>query len=174
MSRLDLAQWVVHSENPLTSRVVTNRLWKLLFGRGLSPRLDDLGAQGALPSHPELLDFLALQLIDSGWDVRAMIKMMVMSGTYRQSSLVESEQLAKDPENHWLTRQARYRLDAEMIRDNALAISGLLVRNVGGTSVKPYQPAGYWAYLNFPTRQWKSGQGDDLYRRGLYVHWQRQ
>lgn len=174
MSRLDLAQWVVHSENPLTSRVVTNRLWKLLFGRGLSPRLDDLGAQGALPSHPELLDFLALQLIDSGWDVRAMIKMMVMSGTYRQSSLVESEQLAKDPENHWLTRQARYRLDAEMIRDNALAISGLLVRDVGGTSVKPYQPAGYWAYLNFPTRQWKSGQGDDLYRRGLYVHWQRQ
>ena len=174
MSRLDLAQWLIHPENPLTTRVFTNRIWKLMFGRGLSPKLDDLGAQGDWPSHPELLDHLASEFMNSKWDVKGLIKMMVMSGTYQQVSSTDAQILAVDPQNQWLSRQARYRLDAEMVRDNALAISGLLVRDLGGQSVKPYQPAGYWAYLNFPTRTWKADQGEDLYRRGLYVHWQRQ
>jgi mono/diheme cytochrome c family protein len=174
MSRLDLAQWLLHPENPLTTRVFANRIWKLLFGRGLSAKLDDLGAQGDWPSHPELLDHLASEFLKSGWDVKALVKMMVMSGTYQQASVADAQSLAKDPLNQWIGRQSRYRLDAEMVRDNALAISGLLVRDLGGESVKPYQPEGYWAYLNFPTRTWKADQGEDLYRRGLYVHWQRQ
>jgi hypothetical protein len=174
MSRLDLAQWLIHPENPLTTRVFANRIWKLLFGRGLSPKLDDLGAQGDWPSHPELLDHLASEFMKSKWDIKGLIKMMVMSGTYQQVSSVDAQSLAADPRNRWLSRQSRYRLDAEMVRDNALAISGLLVRDLGGQSVKPYQPAGYWAYLNFPTRSWKADQGEDLYRRGLYIHWQRQ
>jgi hypothetical protein len=125
LTRLDLAEWLTTPENPLTARVVVNRLWKLYFGAGLSRRLDDVGAQGEWPSHPLLLDWLAGRLIDSGWDLKKTVKTIVMSSTYRPS-------------------------------------------------VSPYQPAGYWAYLNFPTREWQNGTGDELYRRGLYTHWQRQ
>ncbi len=174
MNRLDLANWVVNRENPLTARVTMNRLWKLFFGAGLSARLDDLGSQGQWPSHPELLDWLAQQFVDSGWNVKQMVKLMVMSGTYRQASMADPQLLERDPFNRLLARQARFRLDAEVIRDNALAVSGLLVDEVGGKSVNPYQPPGYWAYLNFPQREWTNGKNQELYRRGLYTHWQRQ
>ena len=174
LTRLDLARWMTASDNPLTARVFVNRVWKLLFGAGLSRRVDDLGAQGDWPSHPLLVDQLAGQFIESGWDIKQLIKTIVMSQTYRQASVSNSEVREIDPYNRWLARQGRFRLDAELVRDNALAISGLLVSKIGGTSVKPYQPPGYWAHLNFPTREWQNGNGEDLYRRGLYTHWQRQ
>ncbi|RIK78900.1 MAG: hypothetical protein DCC68_14160 [Planctomycetota bacterium] len=174
LTRLDLARWLVARENPLTARVTVNRLWKLYFGAGLSRKLDDVGAQGEWPTHPELLDWLASEFVDSGWDIKRTIKLIVMSGTYRQSSAASARLREADPYNRFLARQTRFRLDAELVRDNALAISGLLVKKLGGPSVKPYQPPGYWAYLNFPQREWQNGKGDELYRRGLYVHWQRQ
>jgi hypothetical protein len=158
----------------LTARVTVNRLWKLFFGAGLSRRLDDLGAQGEWPSHPELLDFLAAEFRRSGWDIKHLVRCMLLSRTYRQSSVAGMELRELDPENRWLARQGRFRLDAELVRDNALAVSGLLVKTIGGRSVRPYQPAGYWAHLNFPTREWQNSSGEDLYRRGLYTHWQRQ
>ena len=169
--RLDLARWLIDRENPLVARVMVNRLWKLAFGRGLVASLDDYGTQGALPSHGELLDWLALEFIDSGWNVKQMLKLIVMSRTYRQSSQADARLLESDPANRWLARQGRYRIDAELVRDNALAVSGLLSRQLGGDSVKPYQPAGYWSHLNFPKRTWQAGQGEDLYRRGLYTYW---
>ncbi len=174
LTRLDLARWLVSPENPLTARVFVNRLWKLYFGAGLSRKLDDVGAQGEWPTHPQLLDWLADEFIDSGWDIKRTVKLIVMSGTYRQSSATAAQLREIDPYNRFLARQSRFRLDAELVRDNALAISGLLVEHVGGPSVKPYQPPGYWAYLNFPQREWQNGKGEELYRRGLYVHWQRQ
>ncbi len=173
-TRLDLARWLVSADNPLTARVLANRLWKICFGAGLSSKLDDLGAQGQWPTNPRLLDFLAADLVDNGWDLKRTLKQLVMSGTYRQSSLVTPLSKEKDPYNRYLARQSRFRLDAEMVRDNALWISGLLVERIGGPSVKPYQPPRYWAYLNFPEREWQNGSGDELYRRGLYTHWQRQ
>lgn len=172
-SRLDLANWLVARDNPLTARAFVNRLWKLYFGQGLCKSLDDLGSQGDWPTHPELLDWLAVEFMDSGWNVKHLVKLMVMSGTYRQSSKVRDDIKERDPYNRWLARQARFRLDAEMVRDNALAISGLLSTKVGGPSVKPYQPAGYWYALNFPTREWQNDKGEKLYRRGMYTHWQR-
>ncbi len=174
LTRRDLAEWIVSSENPLTPRVVVNRIWKLFFGAGLSRRVDDLGTQGDWPSHPDLLDFLAVDFRNHGWDLKRLIKSLVMSRTYQQSSVADLESRDADPENRWLARQGRFRLDAELVRDNALAISGLLDRTIGGRSVFPYQPAGYWSYLNFPTREWQNGTGGALYRRGLYTHWQRQ
>ena len=173
LTRLDLANWMVAKENPLTSRVFVNRVWKLLFGRGISPRLDDFGAQGEAPTHPELLDYLALRFIDSGWDVKGIVKYIVSSHTYQQSSLVSEQAANVDPENSFFSRQLRWRLDAEFIRDTALATSGLLDDTIGGPSAFPYQPAGYWQYLNFPTRSWKADNGLQQYRRGLYTHWQR-
>jgi len=174
LTRLDLANWLVSKENPLTARTFVNRQWKLFLGAGLSRKLDDLGAQGDWPTHPRLLNWLAANFIDSGWDVKRLVKQIVMSKTYRQSSVVSSDLQEQDPFNHWLARQGRFRLDAEMIRDNALWIGGLLVEKIGGPSVKPYQPPRYWAYLNFPEREWKNDHGASLYRRGLYTHWQRQ
>jgi len=174
LNRLDLARWIVAPENPLTARVFVNRLWKQFFGAGLSRKLDDFGAQGEPPSHPELLDHLAGRLIDSGWNVKQLIRELVTSGAYRQASNPGVAHRERDPFNRWLGHQGRFRLDAELVRDNALAVSGLLNRRVGGASVNPYQPAGYWAYLNFPMREWQNSTGDDLYRRGLYTHWQRQ
>jgi hypothetical protein len=174
LTRLELAKWIVAKENPLTARVFVNRIWKQLFGAGLSRKLDDLGAQGEWPSHPLLLDHLAALFADSGWDVKQLIKSIVMSNTYRQSSVVSRELREVDTYNRWLARQGRFRIDAELVRDNALAVSGLLVTKVGGVSVKPYQPPGYFAYLNFPTREWQNDSGENLYRRGLYTHWQRQ
>ncbi len=174
LNRLDLAKWLVSPDHPLTSRVLVNRLWKQFYGTGLSRRLDDFGSQGEPPSHPELLDWLARRMIDSKWDVKGMVRLMVTSAAYRRDSKVESTMASIDPTNRWYARQNRFRLDAELVRDNALAASGLLVRKVGGVSVKPYQPPGYWAYLNFPQREWANGIGEELYRRGLYTHWQRQ
>ena len=174
LNRLDLAKWIVAPENPLTPRVVVNRLWKIYFGAGISRKLDDLGAQGEWPSHPLLLDFLADDFRSHGWDLKHTIKAMLMSRTYQQSSLSEDALREADPYNRWLARQGRFRIDAELVRDNALDISGLLVDSVGGKSVFPYQPAGYWAYLNFPAREWQNDVGEKLYHRGLYTHWQRQ
>ncbi len=174
LNRLDLARWVVADENPLTARVAVNRVWKLMFGAGLSRRLDDLGAQGEWPSHPELLDWLAAEFQNSNWDVKHLVKLMVMSATYQQASTTSESIRELDPYNRWLSHQSAFRLDAEMVHDNALAVSGLLVEEVGGPSVFPYQPPGYWSYLNFPTREWQNSTGESLYRRGLYTHWQRQ
>ena len=173
LTRLDLARWIVSRENPLTARVFVNRLWKQFFGSGLSKTVDDLGAQGEWPTNPELLDWLACEFMDSGWDVKQIVRTIVLSSTYRQVSTVTPELLEKDPFNRELARQSRYRLDAELVRDNALRISGLLVEKVGGPSVKPYQPDGYWENLNFPVRQYEASTGEDLYRRGLYTWWQR-
>jgi mono/diheme cytochrome c family protein len=171
LTRLDLARWMVAPDNPLTARVFVNRLWKLYFGQGIVRTLDDFGSQGAWPTHPELLDWLAVEFRESGWDVRHLVRLMVTSRTYRQTSKVREELKQRDPYNHLLARQARFRLDAEAVRDNALAVSGLLTRKVGGPSVRPYQPKGYWAYLNFPRREWTKDTGADQYRRGLYTYW---
>jgi len=182
--RLDLAKWMTSPDNPMTARVFVNRLWMLFHGQGIVKTLDDFGAQGSWPTHPELLDWLALEFmtpsrgmsaaIPAGrWDIKNTIRLMVTSSTYRQSSIASAEQRQRDPYNQLLARQARYRLDAEFVRDNALAISGLLVHRVGGDSVKPYQPAGYWRYLNFPVRDWMHDKNENQYRRGLYTYWQR-
>jgi hypothetical protein len=172
-TRLDLANWLVSPDNPLTARVFVNRLWKLFHGRGLSRVLDDLGSQGAPPTHPELLDWLAVEFRESGWDVKHMVRILVRSSTYRQSSTSTPEMMALDPANRFLARQARARLDAEAIRDNALALAGLLSPRIGGRSVKPYQPDGYWDHLNFPKRTYQADAGEKQYRRGIYTHWQR-
>lgn len=173
LTRLDLAEWMLHKNNPLVARVFVNRLWYLFHGQGIVKSLDDFGSQGTWPSHPQLLDWLAVEFIESGWDVRHMVELMVQSNTYRQQSTTREDLQKRDPYNQLFARQASYRLDAEMVRDNALAISGLLVKKVGGPSVKPYQPAGYWQHLNFPRRKWVADKGDDQYRRGLYTFWQR-
>ncbi|MGE3999182.1 MAG: PSD1 and planctomycete cytochrome C domain-containing protein [Planctomycetaceae bacterium] len=173
-TRLDLAEWLTSRQNPLTARVTVNRFWKMLFGTGLSKVLDDVGAQGEPPVHPELLDTLAVEFMDSGWNIKHMLKLLVMSGTYRQSSLPRDGLRELDPFNRLLARQSRFRLDAELVRDNALAVSGLLVNKVGGRSVKPYQPDGLYRHLNFPPRTYVADSNENQYRRGLYTHWQRQ
>lgn len=173
LTRLDLARWIASRENPLTARTFVNRLWKQFFGLGLSKTLDDLGAQGEWPVDPELLDFLACEFMDSSWDVKHMVRLIVTSQTYLQVSTAARELQVRDPDNRLLARQSRFRLDAELIRDNALVVSGLLVHKIGGPSVKPYQPDGYWENLNFPTRQYQPDQGEGQYRRGLYAWWQR-
>ena len=171
-NRLDLAQWIVSPENPLTARVMVKRLWYLTFGQGLSRSLEDVGHQGKWPSHPELLDWLAVEFVESGWNVKHVLKLITMSQTYRQSSRGSPEAREQDPYNEWLTRQNRFRLEAEFIRDTALKLSGLLVDDVGsGRSVKPYQPAGYWKHLNFPKRTYQADGGSNQYRRGLYTYW---
>lgn len=172
-NRLDLAHWLVSRENPLTARTVTNRLWKQFFGTGLSKVLDDLGAQGELPPNQPLLDWLACEFMDSGWDVKHIVRTIVMSRTYRQVSTATPELVAADPYNRELARQSPFRLDAELVRDTALSVSGLLVPRIGGPSVKPYQPDGYWENLNFPTRTYPVDSGESQYRRGLYTWWQR-
>ena len=174
LNRLDLANWIVAPDNPLTARVFVNRLWKLYFGTGLSKVLDDLGAQGEPPSHPKLLDRLAQDFIDSGWDIKAIVKELVTSKTYRQSSAEREDLMEIDPYNRLLARQSRYRIEAELIRDNALAVSDLLNREIGGRSAKPYQPAGLYRHLNFPARKYVADSGENQFRRGLYTHWQRQ
>ena len=173
-SRLHLADWMTSDQNPLTARVFVNRLWKLFFGAGISKVLDDVGSQGEPPVHPELLDTLAMEFMDSGWDVKHIIRLMVISATYRQSSLMRDDLLERDPFNRLLARQSRYRLDAEFVRDNALSVSGLLVHKLGGRSAKPYQPAGLYRHLNFPARKYQQDTDENQYRRGVYTHWQRQ
>ena len=144
------------------------------FGSGLAGRLDDFGGQGEPPVHPELLDRLAHEFVESGWNVKAIMKLIVTSRTYQQSSVGRSDLMDLDPHNRLYARQSTFRLPAEMVRDNALAISGLLVREVGGPSVKPYQPEGYYRHLNFPERTYQQDNDDQQWRRGVYVHWQRQ
>ena len=173
-SRKDLAEWIVSDNNPLTARVFVNRLWKMFFGTGISGVLDDIGSQGEWPSHPELLDWLAVEFMESGWDIKHMVKLIVSSQAYRQSSLETNQLRDIDPENRLIARQSSFRLDAEFIRDNALSVSGLLFNQIGGPSVKPYQPSGYWENLNFPKRTYKADTGPNQYRRGVYTHWQRQ
>ena len=176
-SRLDLADWLTDPEDGvggLTARVQVNRFWYLLFGTGLSRSLDDFGGQGELPTHPELLDHLAIEFVESGWDVKAISKQILMSNTYRQSSIASNQLRTLDPDNQFFARQGSYRLPAEIVRDNALAISGLLNLEYGGASSKPYQPEGYYRHLNFPTREYEADSDLDQYRRGVYTHWQRQ
>jgi len=171
--RLDLAKWLISRENPLTARVIMNRLWMQFFGTALSKNPGDLGAQGELPPNQALLDWLAVEFMDSQWDMKHMVRLIVNSDAYRRSSVASPAQTAADPYNRELGRQSPYRLDAELVRDNALAIAGLLTPQIGGPSVKPYQPERYWENLNFPTREYMADKGDSQYRRGLYVWWQR-
>ncbi len=173
LTRLDLAKWLVSRDNPLTARTVVNRFWKQFFGTGISKVLDDLGAQGEPPVNPELLDWLACEFMDSGWDVKQIVRQIVTSETYQQVSEATPELLAADPYNRQYARQSAFRVEAELVRDQALAVSGLLATQIGGASVKPYQPAGYWENLNFPTRKYQADDGESQYRRGLYTWWQR-
>ena len=177
-TRADLARWLIAPVTDggigeFTARVTANRLWAILFGAGLCRSAGDFGGQGELPDHPELLDELALEFMERGWSIRDLVRTIVTSRTYRMSSAASPELLARDPDNRLLARQGRWRLPAENIRDTALAASGLLVERLGGESVHPYQPAGYYQHLNFPAREYSSDKDDRQWRRGLYVHWQR-
>ena len=175
-NRLGLARWIVDESNPLTSRVAVNRFWQELFGTGLVRTSEDFGAQGEAPSHPALLDWLAVEFRETGWDVKQLFRTIVSSATYRQSAQSTEPQLERDRENRLLSRGPRFRMDAEMVRDYALASSGLLVRTVGGPSVRPYQPEGVWERVAMPqsnTRIYEQGAGEELYRRSLYTFWKR-
>jgi len=172
-NRLVLANWLVDPAHPLTARVTVNRYWQTFFGVGLVKTSEDFGVQGERPSHPDLLDYLATDFIASGWDVKAMHKQIVMSATYRQSARTTPEQSEADPENRLLGRGPRFRMPSWMIRDHALAASGLLVEELGGPSVKPYQPGGVWAEATFGRKKYVQDHGDALYRRSLYTFWRR-
>ncbi|MBI2680224.1 MAG: PSD1 domain-containing protein [Candidatus Solibacter usitatus] len=180
-TRLDLANWLVSPENPLTARTFVNRTWREFFGTGLTKVLEDLGSQGEWPTYLDLLDWLAAEFMQPSvqaegthaWDVRHLIRTIVLSHTYRQSSQSNPQLDEKDFDNHLLARQTRVRVDAEVVRDTALEVSGLLVEKFGGPSVKPYQPDGYLAALNFPKREYAASRSEDLYRRGVYTYWQR-
>ena len=171
-NRLGLANWLVDPSNPLMARVTVNRFWQMYFGTGLVKTVEDFGSQGEQPSHPELLDWLATEFMRTGWNVKALQKTIVLSATYRQASRVAPELWQRDPENRLLARGPSVRLPAEMVRDQALAIAGLMVDKVGGPSVKPYQPAGLWRELN-SYEDYDQGHGEDLYRRSLYTFWKR-
>ena len=174
-TRLGLARWLVDPRNPLTARVIVNRYWQSLFGRGLVDTADDFGTQGGLPSHPELLDWLALDFRESGWNIKRMMRMLVTSATYRQSSRGTPDAYRDDPDNRWMARGPRFRLPAEMIRDQALAASRLLVPTIGGPSVRPYHPAGLYEQVvaGRGRNTYEVGKGSDLYRRSLYTYWKR-
>jgi len=183
-NRLNLARWLMSKEHPLTARVAVNRYWAMFFGAGLVRTPNDFGSQGEWPSHPELLDWLAAEFRDGGtggqkgrkvemsrpWDVKTLARLIVTSAAYRQSAAVTDEKLERDRENRLLSRGPRVRLDAEFVRDNALAVSGLLNRKVGGASVRPYQPPGIWDGVDV---KYVQDHGEDLYRRGMYVFWRR-
>jgi hypothetical protein len=175
-TRLGFAQWLLRPEHPLTARVTVNRFWQEVFGTGLVRTSGDFGVSGELPSHPELLDWLAVEFRESGWDVKRFFKLLVMSSTYRQSAAATPEAIEKDPQNRLLSRGPRFRMDGEMVRDYALAASGLLARKIGGPSVKPYQPDGVWeavAMIGSNTRDYRRDSGESLYRRSLYTFWKR-
>ncbi|MCA9175497.1 MAG: DUF1553 domain-containing protein [Planctomycetales bacterium] len=170
--RLTLAKWLVDPSNPLTARVLVNRLWQLHFGAGLVRTAEDFGVQGSRPSHPQLLDYLATEIVRQKWSIQAIQRLIVTSAAYRQQSAATAEQLAADPENRWLARGPRHRLPAELVRDQALAASGLLRHRLGGPSVMPYQPEGLWKEIATDT-EYRQSHGDDLYRRSLYTYWKR-
>jgi hypothetical protein len=170
-NRLAFSKWLVSSDHPLTARVTINRYWQLFFGRGLVKTPEDFGTQGDLPSHPKLLDWLAATFIEEQWDIKKTLKRIVMSHTYRQSSKVDPLQSQKDPNNIFLSHTPRLRLHGNLLRDQALYVSGLLVEQQGGPSVKPYQPAGLWKEASNFT--YTMGKGDDLHRRSLYTYWKR-
>jgi len=172
-NRLGLARWLVDPQNPLTARVAVNRYWAQIFGTGLVETEEDFGTQGEPPSHPELLDWLAVWFRESGWNTKALLRLIVTSSTYRQTSRATRELLEQDPRNRWLARAPRMRLEAEMVRDQALAYSGLLCRKLGGPSVFPVQPAGLWQAAFNGERTWATSPGQDRYRRGLYTFWRR-
>ena len=177
LNRLTLAQWLVDPSHPLTARVAVNRFWQMYFGSGIVKTQEDFGVQGEPPVHPELLDWLATEFVRTGWDVRAMQRAIVTSATYRQSSNVTAALRERDPENRLLARAPRFRFPAETIRDTALAASGLLNRQIGGPSVRPYQPNGLWEEMAFGEgysgQSYEQSSGKDLYRRGLYTLWKR-
>jgi hypothetical protein len=171
-NRLGLAEWTVSRDNPLTARVFVNQVWQEIFGKGLVKTPGDFGMQGELPSHPELLDWLAVDFMEHGWDIKRLVKQLVLSATYRQSAKVLEKSLQKDPENKYLSHAPRLRLKAEFVRDLVLASSGLLVDTIGGPSVKPYQPKGIWEATTSgrgELRTYKQDKGDALYRRGMYT-----
>jgi hypothetical protein len=170
-NRLGLARWLLDPAHPLTARVTVNRLWQMSFGSGLVKTAEDFGAQGEPPSHPMLLDWLAREFVESGWDIKALRRLIVTSATYRQTSRLTPTLLNADPANRLLGRGPRFRLPAEMIRDQALYVSGLLVERLGGPSVRPYQPVGLWEELS--NDEYQRDHGEKLYRRGLYVFWKR-
>ncbi|MBZ0258304.1 DUF1553 domain-containing protein, partial [bacterium] len=170
-NRLGLAKWLTDPKNPLTARVIVNRIWQHFFGNGIVKTPQDFGSQGDLPSHPQLLDWLALEFIDSGWDIKALVKQIVTSRTYQQSSIATKQLREIDTDNRLLARGPARRLGAEMLRDQSLAASGLLVDHIGGPSVKPYQPEGLWAFGMNPN--YNQDTGDKLYRRSLYTFWKR-
>lgn len=176
-NRLGLSKWLFHKDHPLTARVAVNRIWQRFFGNGLVASSYDFGNQGSLPTHPELLDFLAIKYREEGWNTNQLISYILQSDTYKQSSKMTPELLEIDPENKWLARATRMRLSAETIRDQALAISGLLVKEVGGPSVKPYQPEGLWKETTGggggSTANYVIGSGEDLYRKSIYTFWKR-
>ena len=172
-NRLALARWLVSPENPLTARVTVNRYWQMFFGRGLVKTAEDFGVQGDKPTHPELLDWLAREFIESGWDVKHLVRLIVTSATYRQQSNFPPGMEERDPENKLLARGPRFRLPSWMLRDQALAVSGLLVEKVGGPPVKVYQPANVWEDATFGQIKFTQDHGEALYRRSLYVFWRR-
>lgn len=176
--RMGLAKWLFAPENPLTARVMVNRLWQEIFGRGIVATSDDFGNQGALPTHPELLDYLSIEFREKGWDIKYLLKMMVMSSTYKQTSSSSKKLREADPDNIYLARSSRYRLNSEMIRDNVLFSSGLLHNELGGPSVKPYQPEGLWEAISVGIKgrgesEYIADRGDKLYRRSLYTYWRK-
>ena len=179
-NRLDLAQWLVNPTHPLTARVIVNRYWQLLFGMGLVNTTENFGSQGDYPTHQQLIDWLATDFVANGWDLRRMLKLMVMSEVYRQSSVTTPALLETDPYNHLLARAPRFRLSAEFVRDSALAAGGLLTTDLGGPSVYPYQPDGLWEGIShygypqgFTAQKYLPGTGRGLYRRSMYTVWKR-
>jgi hypothetical protein len=176
-NRLGLAQWLIDDQQPLTARVTVNRFWQEIFGTGLVRTSEDFGVMGENPSHPELLDWLAVEFRESGWNVKEFFRLLVTSSAYRQAAVTTKEKLEKDPANRLLSRGPRFRMDAEMVRDYALAAGGLLSPKIGGPSVKPYQPEGVWEAIAMNvsnTRVYQQDSGESLYRRSLYTFWKRQ
>ena len=172
LNRLGVAQWIMAPENPLTSRVMVNRVWARMFGIGIVETEEDFGTQGLEPSHVELLDWLAVEYQQCGWSLKHLLKTIVLSGTYQQSSVISADKLEKDPRNRLLSRGPRFRMSAEMIRDQALAAAGLMTFKVGGPSVMPPQPSGIWK-TTYSDKKWINAEGEDRYRRGLYTYWKR-
>src|SRR5688572_23828916 len=173
-NRLGLARWLTAPDHPLTARVTVNRLWLQCFGEGLVSTINDFGSQGEVPKHPELLDWLAVRFVQSGWDVKQLLRLIVTSATYRQSSVATPEGLQRDPDNRLLARGARFRLSGEMLRDQALTVSGLLVEKIGGPPVKPYQPPGLWEAVSYNGElSYQVDSDEGLWRRTVYSYWKR-